>query len=201
MPFPINDSTRKLIHRHFRRKNLEWTEDYFLDVLENSKSKYDIYWAVLALRDCGTSRSIPYLSVKLYYPMQDVKCTSILTIAHIAGASETELYARALLDPKYREKGYAMWAIQDAADERAIEAVISYFRKNLSRIRSGRFHNGTLPDGLDYLQRFIDTKPEILGFFEDIRNCWKQLAEGERKTILERVPYFQSSIGSSEPAS
>ena len=120
MPFPLNEQTRQFVRNHFRRKNLEWTEDYFLNVLESSDRKRDVYWAVLALRDCGTARSIPHLVAKLNYPMQDVKCTSILTIAHIAGPAETELYARALLDPKYREKGYAMWAIRDAADERAV---------------------------------------------------------------------------------
>jgi len=143
------------------------------------------------LRDCGTGRSIPHLVAKLDYPMQDVKCTSILTIAHIAGAAETELYARTLLDPKYREKSYAMWAIRDAADERAVEAVISYFRKNLSKIRTRKLLNATLPDGLDYLQRFADTNPEVLLLFADIRNCWAQLAEGERKAISQRVAYFR----------
>ena len=191
MPFPLNDQTRQFVRDHFRRKNLEWTEEYFLNVLDTSERKHDIYWAVLALRDCGTVRSIPHLVAKLDYPIQDVKCTSILTIAHLAGAAETELYARALLDPQYREKSYAMWAIRDAADERAVEAVISYFRKNLSKIRKGKLHNVSLPDGLDYLQRFADTNPEVLALFADIQNCWAQLAEGERKTISERVPYFR----------
>jgi hypothetical protein len=200
VPFPLNDHTRRSIRDHFRRTNLEWTEDYFLDVLEKFKRKHDIYWAVLALRDCGTARSIPFLSAKLHYPMQDVKCTSILTIAHIAGAAETELYAHALLDPTYREKGYAMWAIRDAADSRAVDAVVSYFRKNMSKIRKGKLHNATLPDGLDYLQQYADTDHRVTALFADIMECWACLAEGERKTIAERVPYFRHLEGGSGPA-
>lgn len=195
MPFPLDETTRQFIRDHFRRKDLQWTEEYFLNVLKTSERKRDIYWAAIALSDCGTTRSIPQLAAKLDYPMQDVKCVSILTIAQIAGSEETQLYARALLDPKYRDKGYAMWAIQDAADERAVEAVIAYFRKNLSKIRRGKLHNATLPDGLDYLQKFASTHPQVLPFFKDIENCWEHLAEGERKAISERVAYFRRLFG------
>jgi hypothetical protein len=55
MPFPNDETTRRFIERHFRRKNLIWSEDYFIHVLETSEKKYDTYWAVIALRDCGTS--------------------------------------------------------------------------------------------------------------------------------------------------
>ena len=178
------------MQHHFRRDKFAWTEDFFLAVLKHSHRKYDVYWAVLGLRDCGTSRSIPHLKDKLAFPMQDIKATAILTIAHIAGPAETALYAEALLDPKYREKGYAMWAIRDSADDRAVDAVIAYFRKNMSRIRRGQFHNATLPDGLEYLHKFIDAKPEVTMLFSDIKGCWEQIAEGERVEISKRAPYF-----------
>lgn len=155
--------------------------------------KHDIYWATIALRDCGTARCIPALKATLHYPMQDVKCTSILTIAHIAGTAETDLYAEALLGPGYREKGYAMWAICDAADARAVGPVISYFRKNLTKIRAGKLNNATLPDGLAYLHRFLETHSDVNELFAEIKRCWGKLAEGERKTIAERVPYFRDT--------
>ncbi len=69
--------------------------------------------------------------------MQDVKGTAILTIAHIAGSSETPYYAECLLDPKYRAKDYALWAIGVAGDGRAADAVFEYvkkYRKKLSEV-------------------------------------------------------------------
>ncbi|SRR5258706_9555662 len=108
MPFPLSPGSRAAIEHHFRWKKLAWEESYFGNVLESSTSKHDVYWAVLALRDCGTLASIPALKAKMDYPMQDVKCCAILTIAHIAGSAETSFYADALLNPEYREKGYAM---------------------------------------------------------------------------------------------
>jgi HEAT repeat protein len=189
MPFPLDDFTRAMVERHFRRKNLEWTEDYFLRSLD-SHSRHDVYWAVLALRECGTVRCVAALRAKLSHPMQDVKCTSILTIAHIAGAEATPLFGEALLSPTYKEKGYAMWAIRDAADERAVEPVLAYFRKNRAKLRRGALANGTLPDGVEFLNRHVNTQPAIRDFFAEVRSVWERLAPGEREEILKRVPQF-----------
>src|SRR5262249_50185300 len=90
-------------------------------------SKHDVYWGVLALRDVGTARSIPVLKSLLHYPMQDVKDCSLLTIAHIAGASETPFYVEALADRRTR-KVYPMWAIEVAADHRAEPVVLEFVK-------------------------------------------------------------------------
>ena len=189
MPFPLDSFTRTMVEHHFRRKKLEWTEDYFLQALD-SHSKHHVYWAVLALRDCGTARSVPALRAKLGHPMQDVKCTAILTIAHIAGANETLLFGEALLSAPYKEKGYAMWAIRDAADARAVEPVLTYFQKNRAKLRRGALVNGTLPDGVQYLNRYVTFQPAIRSFFDEVRSAWERLAAGEREEIIKRVPTF-----------
>ena len=183
MPFALDDDARTSVRRHFRRKDFEWSEDYFLRVLETAKRKSDIYWAAIALRDCGTARSIPVLVAKLYYPVQDVKCVSMLTIAQVARASGTELYGRALLDPKYPDKGYAMWAIAEVADHRAVDPVLAYLRKNLSKIRRGKLHSGTLPFGLRYLQKFSDMSAGIRDLFVHIESCWDHLTKDERTLV------------------
>jgi hypothetical protein len=190
MPFPLSPHTREAIQHHFRRKDLVWSEGYFVNVLKTSEKKHDIYWAVLALRDCGTKSAIPALKEKLNYPMQDVKCTSILTIAQIARADETLLYAEALSSSEYREKGYAMWAIRDAADDRAIDAVLAYFKKNRSRLKSGNLTNATLADGLEYLERHWNESHEIRHFFSDVDGFWEKLPQGERTEISKRVKFF-----------
>lgn len=192
MPFPLSDFTRQMIEKHFRKKGLIWSEDYFLSVLVAASSgKHDVYNAVLALRDCGTVRVVPALKEKIAYPMQDVQSTAILTIAHIAREAETPFYADTLLNPSYRQKGYALWAIRDAGDARAIDAVLEYFRKNMSKLKAGKLTNATLPDGLEYLQRHMDREPRIGDFFRDVRNLWSNLPGGERKEIVKRVKDFE----------
>jgi hypothetical protein len=188
VPFPLNDHTRGAIERHFRKRNLVWQEDYFLDVLKTSDKKHDIYWSVLALRNCGTAKSVPLLKEKLSFPMLDVQATALLTIAHLARAEETLLYAATLLDPGYKQKGYAMWAIRDAADERAIDAVLEYFAKNISKLKSGKLSNATLPDALEYLHRHAARDARIPDFFGKVRGFWDKLPGGERTEIQKRLP-------------
>jgi hypothetical protein len=188
MPFALSDFTKDAIQQHFRRKKLVWSEDYFIDTLISSKSRYDVYFASIALRDCGTEKCIASLRDKLHYSMQDVKCTALLTIAHIMREQETELYALCLLDAKYREPAYAMWAIQDAADERAVPAVLEYFRKNRSSIRRGKLLNGTLSKGLEYLSKYRKNNPDIEYLFQFTKEVWGNLTEGERTEIQKRIP-------------
>jgi len=194
MPFPLSENTREVIQHHFRRKELIWDESYFVKILKTSESKHDVYWAVLALRDCGTVDSIPALKEKLHYSMQDVKCISILTIAHIAGAEETPFYTEALLSPRYPEKDYAMWAIRDAADSRAIGAVLAYFKKNRSKLKSGNLSNTTLVHGLEFLERYWDESDEIQFFFSGVDGFWEKLPESERIEISKRVKFFSGRM-------
>lgn len=189
MPFPLSDFVRSTIVHHFRRKDLEWTEDYFIRALESGQ-KHDVYWAAIALRACGTPRCVPALRSVLHFPMQDVKCTALLTIAHVVGPGETPLYAELLSSSEYREKGYAMWAINDSGDERAMDAVLSYFRKNWSRLKRGQLTNGTLPDGIQYLRRVARDSGDIPAFFDQVKAVWSSLGEGEQSEILKRVPDF-----------
>jgi hypothetical protein len=121
-----------------------------------------------------------------------VKATSILTIAHIARAAETEFYAETLLNKQYPEKAYAMWAINDAADQRAIDSVLEYFRINRSKLKNGKLTNGTVVDGLEFLGRYVGQDKRISDFFTETELFWDKLVIGERKEILKRVPYFRN---------
>ena len=63
MPIPVSDSTKETIIQHFKRKRINFDEDSLISVLQNSNKKYDIYWAVIGLRDVGTEKCIPYLKL------------------------------------------------------------------------------------------------------------------------------------------
>jgi hypothetical protein len=139
MPFRITADESREISSTLRRrhKDLVWSEDFLLDLIENGKSRMDVYWAVIGLRDCGSTRCIPALKGLAVHPTQDVKATAILTIASIAGSAETPYYAERLNDPAYKAKDYALWAIGVAGDERALQAIHAYIRRNkksLSRV-------------------------------------------------------------------
>jgi len=169
-----------------------WSEDFFLSVLNEPCSKHDVYWSAVGLRKVGSHRSIPTLISLLTYPMKDVKCVTILTIAHIGGASVTPLLADALRSPNYREKGYAMWAILDAADDRAIPAVIQYFSKNQAKLRAGKLD--TFGNGTRYLSKFMDISAEARAFVEEISKYWSRIPEGTRVEMNKHVPELVCQI-------
>ncbi len=137
-------------------------------MIENPRNKKEVYWSVLALRDCGTDRCIAVLKGLLHYPKQDVKACSILTIAQIAGAEETALYAEALLDPKYSEKAYALWAIWAKADGTALHAVYQYIKKNLSKICTDKLDIGTYGMGVEYMIDHMGSDQSCVGLLQKI---------------------------------
>jgi len=193
MPFPL-DIGQDSIERHFRKRNFVWSEDFFLSVLNEPRSKHDVYWSALGLRKVGSDRCIPILVSLLAYPMQDVKCVAILTIAHIGRASVTPLLADALLSPNYREKGYAMWAILDAADDRAIPAVLQYFSKNRTKLRTGKLD--AFGNGMRYLAKFTSSNAEARAFIEQIPTYWSRIPQGTRKEMEKHIPEFVAQIES-----
>jgi PBS lyase HEAT-like repeat-containing protein len=188
MPFPLSETDDGFIESHFKRRQFRWDEDYFLSMLEHPRSKHDVYWAAIALRKVGTEKSIEPLRALLTFPMQDVKCVAILTIAHVARERATPILSQALLDPVYREKVYAMWAINDAADERAVPAVLEYFAKNKSKMLKGQLTNGTFVDGVEFLSKHAENHPEVQAFLNRIPTFWKKLLIGERTELQKRLP-------------
>jgi len=146
----------------------------------------EVYWAILALRKYGTERSIPVLKKLLHFPKQDVKACSILTIAQIAGAAQSETYAKALLDPKYPEKGYALWAIHAAADERAIDAVAKYIKSNLSKIRRDKLSIGTYGMGVEYLLNNLSSSKEATELLKKLVQCKDPTSPAE-ETLFENI--------------
>lgn len=189
MLFQNDDTTRRFIADHFRKRRIPLTEEAILDAIKAPRSKYDVYWGVLALRDFGTARSIPVLKGLLHYPMQDVKDCSLLTIAHIAGASETPFFVEALADRRTR-KGYPMWAIAVAADERAVTAVVDFVNtalRKISRPKPGDPGDAYI-SGFRYLARIGLDRPECQTSMVLLQKAWANLPEGHRTALRVTLP-------------
>jgi hypothetical protein len=187
--FPNSDVKRRFIADHFRKRHIPLTEDAILQAIKTPRSRYDVYWGVLALRDVGTARAVPVLKELLHYPMQDVKDCSLLTIAHIAGASETECYLSALTE-KGSRKIYPMWAIEVAADDRAIPVVTEFVNAVLKKAaRSLRADPGdAYVSGLKYLARVGFDRAECQSTITLLRKAWLHLPEGHQTVLRAALP-------------
>lgn len=183
------------LRKNFARKRIAYDELSLIAVLENKASpRAQVYYAVIGLRDVGTERCIPALKRMLHYPMRDVKDTSILTIAHIAGPAETEFYIAALLDKK-TQKTYPMSAIYFAADERAVPAVvecISAIRKKFDPARASA-HAYLL--GVAYLAKFPHCDRGIAGILNDCASLWRSLSHMDRMYLRQAIAIDVERLG------
>jgi HEAT repeat protein len=199
MPFPLDAYAKRSIEQHFKKKgDFSWTEDFLLHVIDISGNKYDLHKAAIGLREVGTEKAVEPLRALLMYPNQDVKSVAIITIGHIAGANATPIFIEALENPAYREKNYALWAIADSGDERALPAVRRYLHKNKSRFK--RVRQTPILHILDYVFRFINNAPDTKYVLEDIADVWFELPEREKKAIQgkyqELAAQFENSAKS-----
>ena len=187
--FPNSDHAKRVVEDHFVKRRIPLTEDAILGVLQSPRSKWDVYWSVIALRDFGTARSVPVLKKLIHYPMQDVKDCALLTIAHIAGASETPFFLRVLAE-KGSQKAYPMWAIEAVADERALSPVIDFVNTALRKIRRKRSDQSDAPYvmGLKYLARLGLERTECQLTVDLLRKVWVNVPERHRAQLRGALP-------------
>jgi hypothetical protein len=169
-------------------------ESALLEVLESSNKYFEIYWSIVGLKKCGTSRSVPTLKQFIYYPKTDIKISSLGVIACIAGSDEAQLYVDLLNDKKYPEKGMTVIHIHKYCDDRAVDSVTIRLKALLSRKR-GRVEtskeHSEITRILDYLNRHIDKYPSIVKSFENVKKKWDVLYDNEKKFLCDNIAYFK----------
>lgn len=191
--FLLDASNKETIREHFKRnKAFSWSEDFFLSAIDADKSKYDVFWAVIALRDCGTQKSLPALKELSKYPKQDVRDGAVLTIAQIAGAAETPYFVQILEDPLSRSKGYALWAIGVSGDERALASVEQYVRKNKKKLQIEDMDPRSQEEVLAFLYRV--NASSLLQEFSFLIPPLAYLTPLALHNFLQRVPGMRASI-------
>ena len=166
-----------------------------INVLKNSTNKYAKYWAVIGLREIGTEKCIPYLKALKDFPMQDIKDCLLLTIAHISGSLETEFYI-SILQEKGTRKDYAMWAIKDSADERAIEPVLQFIEsayKKLNQPKS-KYYSIAYMDGLIFLSRYFNKDKRIKDIYDKFIRIKNKLPQGTKVTLCKEISYFNENL-------
>lgn len=199
MPFKTSDEDAQEIASTLRRrhKDLVWNEDYLLSLIAARTSKMDVYWAVIGLRNCGSDRCIPALKDLATHPTQDVKATAMLTIAQIAGSGETPYYAERLNDPAYKVKDYALWAIGEVGDERALDAVHVYIKRSKRSLTQPSLDCRLHMELVAYLYRTAGpdaTRDMLLGQYAFIRDSLVSSPTFNpfvQEKFLKRVPQLE----------
>jgi hypothetical protein len=90
---------------YFRKLGVKYEADALIDLLRREKPKSAMPAACHSLADLNARHAVPVLKTLADYPVQDVKATSVLAVARLAGSEETQWLVECL-SRKGTLKGY-----------------------------------------------------------------------------------------------
>jgi hypothetical protein len=115
-----------------KRAGYGQSEDELLQAISENISRKIVYYAVIGMWEYGSAKSLPTLKKLAYYPNQDVRTTSVVSVGKIAGSKEAKFYGELLDDPKYKYKMYPMTILWEVGGPEALSAVIRFAERVLS---------------------------------------------------------------------
>jgi HEAT repeat protein len=158
-----------------------------LGVLEDPRHRDDLPGANAALGALGSKAAIPALTALIHHPVEDVKTSAIHALKEIGDASLTPVYLDALSDRSWVAKWYAMHALAEHGDDRAIDAVCDRLRASLSRDRKTNIGGMSEVDyALVYLHRWRTSNVRAEDTIRWVRNkAYDRLHPAERTSYAE----------------
>lgn len=150
----LDDDLIKFVWKSLESAGYDANEGSLLQAIKDNRSKKTTYYAVLALRKIGSSKSIPALKRLRSYPDEDVIAVHVLTIASIAREKETSYYVELLKDPEFKQKSYPLAALWEVGDSSGLESVVAFSKEVLSDKVDSRYWDWSV-DPL-YLSGYID---------------------------------------------
>ena len=120
---------------YFRKLGVKYEADALIGLLEREKPRSAMPAACHSLADLNAKHAVPVLKTLADYPVEDVKATSVLAVARLAGSEETPWLVECL-SRKGTLKGYVLWALAAVGDPAAYGAVRAWFEKDLRKLES-----------------------------------------------------------------
>lgn len=118
---------------YFRKLGVKYEADALIELLKREKPKSAMPIACHSLADLNARHAVPILKSLADYPVQDVKSTSVLAVARLAGSDETPWLVECL-SRKGTDNGYVLWALAAVGDPAAYDAVAGWFQKQLRKL-------------------------------------------------------------------
>ena len=179
------------ISEYFHNEKMPFTEETMINCLKIKRNKYEIYWAVLALRMIGTQKAIQYLKEVTTYKNLDVQGASVLTIAHLAEGSENEFLASLLLNQDFKAKWYAVVAFNHKPDGKAVPYAAEYGIKTIKNSKN-KPEAGSLI--VEYLARFAPENEQAKKIFAKINKDFENLSSQEKDVFTTNFPHIFNGL-------
>jgi len=161
---------------YFRKLGVKYEADALIALLQRQKPRSAMPAACHSLADLNAGHAVPLLKTLADYPVQDVKATSVLAVARLAGRDETPWLVECL-SRKGTDKGYVLWALAAVGDPAAYEGVEAWFEKRLRQLEKDPVRDTQTnavfavayleqttsghPEGVELLDRFQAIEPTL----------------------------------------
>jgi hypothetical protein len=152
---------------YFRKLGVKYEADALIDLLKREKPKSAMPVACHSLADLNAKHAVPVLKTLADYPVEDVKATSVLAVARLAGSEETPWLVECL-SSKRTVKGYVLWALAAVGDPAAHGAVRTWFEKHLRKLERDPAADslGNVVFAVAYLEQMTEHHPEVTGLLD-----------------------------------
>ena len=152
---------------YFRKLGVKYEADALIDLLKREKPKSAMPVACHSLADLNAKHAIPVLKTLADYPVQDVKATSVLAVARLAGSDETPWLVECL-SKKRTLKSYVLWALAAVGDPAAYGPVKTWFEKHLRKLERNPNSDslGNVVFAVAYLEQMTEHRPEVVGLLD-----------------------------------
>ena len=157
---------------YFRKLGVKYEADTLIDLLKREKPKSAMPVACHSLADLNAKHAVPVLKTLADYPVEDVKATSVLAVARLAGREETAWLVECL-SRKATVKGYVLWALAAVGDPAAYVAVRTWLERQLRKLERDPAGDprGNVVFAVAYLEQMTEHHPEVtelLDRFKDV---------------------------------
>lgn len=169
---------------YFRKLGVKYEADALIDLLTREKPKSAMPVACHSLADLNARHAVPILKTLADYPVQDVKATSVLAVARLAGSEETPWLVECL-SRKGTLKGYVLWALAAVGDPAAYGAVKTWFEKHLRQLERNPTGDslGNVVFAVAYLEQVTEHHPEVTGLLDRFRAVEPKLPGNVRSEL------------------
>ena len=169
---------------YFKKLGVKYEADALIDLLKREKPKSAMPVACHSLADMNAKHAVPVLKTLADYPMEDVKATSVLAVARLAGREETAWLVECL-SRKGTLKSYVLWALAAVGDPAAYGAVSTWFQKRLRQLEKDPAGDprGNVVFAVAYLEQMTAHHPEVMELLDRFRGVAPKLPRSVRSEL------------------
>ena len=185
---------------YFRKLGVKYEADALIDLLRREKPRSAMSFACHSLGDLNAKHAVPVLKTLVDYPKEDVKATSVLAVARLAGSDETPWLVECLFR-KGTLKDYVLWALAAVGDPEAYGAVKTWFEKQLRKLERNPNCDplGKVMFAVAYLEQMTEHHPEVLGLLDRFRVVAPKLPGNIQSQLGQFTRMFGAGKDKHEP--